>query len=839
MGKSRLLGDMMEYLALRHEELGLLKARAFQGDERQAFGLVRRAWFDRFQIAEDAPLAEAEAKWQERFLSLRGPGFEEAAHALGLLVGLPFRASPYIGAMRDDPAQVKGRAMVVSRELLTTLRAQVPVVLLLEDLQWADASSWEYLTKVVLEEQPGQHGMFVLATARPEWNLPDELLKYPDYQQINLTSLPDTACRELAVELLRRVEGVPDSAIQLIAERAECVPYFAEEMVNWFLDRGVIDQRSDPWRFDVTRLKESPLPATLQLLLFTRLSSLTDEERSALQCGSIFGRNFWEGGLEALGAPGRAQLLRPLQPRGFIEAQPESSLSGESEWSFHHNLLRQVTYESVLKRDRKTLHKAAAAWLEAQARRAGRLDEFVGTIGEHAERAGELTAAADWYLRAGESAKARGAFLEARTFFERALELVPPSDLEQRWRALLGRNDMAARLSENERHRASVAALLELAEGLDDTRRATAHFRHALYLDHQGDYRAAVQAFDVALAAARRASDDALGMLILGMKLICQNRLGDMNGAAATAQEVIARAYEVDEVTRARALSNLAVYYVESGNLAKAVQLHKEQAAINHRLGDRAAEANALLNLGYDYVCLGMPDAGRTALEQSLLIYRGIGVRRELDYARLNLGLAYWRSGDSHAARQLLEPMQSELVSLGDAFARAAGLSYLALAQEQSGDVADAVECFAQAMELFGTVGVQSYATDARAGLARGALAQGNLDKARELVTAIWNYLRQQGAQGIEFPVRAYLTCADIFDALGDSEMSCAAVEEGYRELIQRADKISNSDWRASFLENVPEHRAILDRWKQLAGLPAGNSTTQKEESDHAKQHIS
>ncbi len=817
VGKSRILGEMTAFLDSRPEPLGLLKARAFQGDERQAFGLVRRVWFDLFQIAEDAPLAEAQAKWQDRFLDLRGPGFEEAAHSLGLLVGLPFADSPYIGAMRHDPVQVKGRALVVSRELLGAICARTHVVILLEDLHWVDASSWDYLVQVILEGAAAPHGLFVLGTARPEWNPPEALLKNSNYVQLDLAPLSDAACRELTLDLLRPVEGVPDDVPQMIVQRSEGVPYFAEEMVNWFLDRGIIDASREPWRFDPARLQESPLPTTLQHLLFTRLSSLQETERVALQRGSIFGRHFWEGGLEALGVPSGGGCLRQLQPRNLVHLQPESSLAGETEWFFHHNLLQEVTYETILKRDRKRQHLAAGAWLEQQARRAGRLDEFVGLLGEHAERAGDMSAAADWYLQAGERAKARGALLEAHQFFGRALELVPATEPLQRWRALLGCTEVTTRVGEREAHRANVVALRELAEELNDSHRAQALFHEGLCADHMGDYRAALQSYDVALAAAWRASNDRLGALVLATKVICQSRLGDVSGAAATAEVLLSRAYEVDEATGAKVLNSLAVYYVESGNLARAAKLHDEQAALNHQLGDRNAEANALSNLGYDYVCLGRPEAGRAALEQSLRLYQSTGARRELAYGRLNLGLAYWRSGDSRAARQVLEQVQAELAAMGDAFAQAAGLSYLALALEQSGNAVDAGQYFAQARELFSAIGVHSFAADARAGQARGALALGKTDEAREHVEAVCEYLQGHGAQGMELPVRAYLTCAEVFEALGDSNRSRAAVEEGYHELMQRADRISDLEWRSSFVENVPEHRAIRDKWKQLA----------------------
>ncbi|NTU65474.1 MAG: AAA family ATPase, partial [Chloroflexi bacterium] len=425
MGKSRLLSDARDALDLRPEHLRWLRARAFQGDEKHAFMLVRRMWFDRFQIAEDAPLPDAEARWLDRFAALRGPDQEEAAQALGLLLGLPFSGSPHIGALRHDPAQVKGRAYVVSRELLAAMRAQQPIVLLLEDLQWADPSSWDYLTHLLLEEAPAdQRGVLVISTARLEWNPPPALPKHTGYLPINLGPLTESACRTLVLALLQRVEQVPDAIVPLIVQRSEGVPYFVEEIINWLVDHGIIDTGSEPWQFDALRFNEMPLPTTLQHLLLTRLSALTETERVTLQHGSIFGRNLWEGGLAALGLPDCAPTLKRLQPRGFIDAQPESSLAGEKEWSFHHNLLQAVAYESVLKRVRRQLHKAAAIWLETQAQNAGRLDEFVGILADHLDRAGEEIAAADWYLQAGAHSHAQGAFLEARSSFERVLELL-------------------------------------------------------------------------------------------------------------------------------------------------------------------------------------------------------------------------------------------------------------------------------------------------------------------------------------------------------------------------------------------------------------------------------
>ncbi|HKZ86268.1 MAG TPA: adenylate/guanylate cyclase domain-containing protein [Anaerolineae bacterium] len=827
VGKSRLLEDMNEWFDLRPETLRLLRARAYGGDVGQPFALIRRLWFDRFQIAEDAPLARAEAKWVEKFQELAGTqGTEgnlgtEAAHALGLLVGLPFNDSPHIGAMRSDPTQVKGRALVVSRELLQAIREQTPIDMLLEDLHWADASSWEYLTQVILEcmeGTEGTQGMFILATARPEWQPPEALLQYAHYVQVDLAPLSDDATRELACELLQRVEGVPDEVVRMIAERSEGVPYFAEELVNWFVDRRIIDQSREPWRFVPARLKESLLPATLQHLLLTRLSALSDIERAALQRGAIFGRNFWQGGLEALGIHRCADVLSNLQPRGLVDVQPESAFEGESEWSFHHALLRDVTYESVLKRERAALHKAAAEWLEEKAQQAGRLEEFAGLLGDHAERAGETSAAAEWYTRAGERAKAQGAPREARAHFDRALELFTPDERERRWRALLGREEALDLLGEREAQRRDLEALLELAWQMEDNNRlAWAYYRQAIYTFGMGDYRMSVQAEGEALTAAQRAGNAVLEVLTLAHKALTQTRLLDMNAARATAEEALARAQTLgDEPTLARTLNHVALHYIDSGDIAKAAQLHTRHVEILHRLGHRDREAIGLSNLGFVYVLLGLYKLARAALKESLRLAEAIGYRGARAYALQNLGLAYFRSGDGRAARRVLERSLVDMTAIGDAYGRAESILYLAFTLEYSGDLSGAAQRFAEAKKIYCSTGSSGLATDALAGLARCALGQGQPDEAHQHVTDLWNYLNQHGTAGMEMPVWAYLTCADIFDALGEEEQSRAAIEAGYRELVARAHKISDPEWRRSFLENVPEHRAIVELGERL-----------------------
>jgi class 3 adenylate cyclase/tetratricopeptide (TPR) repeat protein len=832
VGKSRLLEDMDDWLDLREETYRLLRARAFPDDANQPFALVRRMWFDRFQIAEDAPLAQAEAKWVERFKEFSGlEDFEEPAHALGLLVGLPFENSPYIKGMRNDPTQVKGRALVVSRELVKAVRRQYPLVVLLEDLQWTDLASWDYLLEVFLGEVAGNepNGLFILGAARPDWCPPQELLELfktslPDVKcvekwvlSIPLVPLPDQVTRELAKEIFQRVEAVPEQIIDQIVERSEGVPYYTEEIVNWLIDHNILDTRGEQWRFFPEKLKEQPLPATLQHLLLTRLSLLSQPERAALQRGAIFGRRFWTGGLEALGVLGGAETLGRLQPRGFVEAQPESSFQGDTEWSFHQNLLQEVTYESVLKRERAALHKVAAGWLERQAHQAGRLEEFAGLLGDHCERAGELSAAADWYMQAGQRAMSQGAPREARTFFTRAIELLPPVDRERRWQALLGREDTLAVVGEAEASKADITALLDLARSFeDDNYLAEAYHRQASLSIRMAVYTNFDQTAREALAAARRCGNEAIESKTLALiGIVCIER-GDKPASIQNIEEALQLARHLgDENVLSIVLFRAAYCFSNLGNFARSVPLYIEQIELAHCLGDRIKEGFGLGNLGTSYAGMGLYKQARSLLEQSNAINKTMGARRMLAYNLMNLGSIALDTGDLRKARQLNEQALQEISPSQDSSGKGYILVSAGRVQLAMGDTPGAARCFSEAHELASIHGLVALSCESAACLAACAIMQGESEEAHKYVQETWDYMREHGGTAMDKPGNVYRNCAETFDALGEAETFQAVLESGHQTLVEMADTINLPEWRQSFLENVPDNRALMEMWER------------------------
>jgi class 3 adenylate cyclase/tetratricopeptide (TPR) repeat protein len=833
LGKSRLLVDMTDWLDLRDETFRLLRARAFPDDANQTFALVRRIWFDRFQIAEDAPLENAETKWVERFTEFYGQkDCEEAAHALGLLVGLTFKNSPYIKSMRNDPIQVKGRALVVSRDLIKSVRQHYPVVVLLEDLQWTDSASWEYLTEVFLSRSGSEHlnGLFLLAAARPEWQPPNELdtlFKSSSLNDhisencgvlINLDPLTDQSTRELGMEIFQRVEDVPASVIDLLVKRSEGVPYFTEEIVNWFIDHEILDTRNEPWRFITEKLKSQPLPATLQHLLLTRLSSLSQPERTALQRGAIFGRRFWTGGIEALGVPSGEETLGHLQPRGFIEAQPESSFQGDTEWSFHHNLLQEVSYESVLKRERSELHNVAAGWLENQARQAGRLDEFAGLLGDHCERAGELSAAVDWYLLAGRRAMHQGAPRAAKGFYTQALDLLPPVDKERRWLALLGREEANSVISDAEPWKADTTTLLELARTFeDDNYLAEAYLRQATFFTRIGDDRFTGPPAHEALAAARRCGNKAMEAKALSLVAMASEitRDGIATGKQNIEEALLLARHLNDESVLSVVLFRAAYCYSAIGDFATCIALQLEQVELDHHNGNRTWEAWGLGNLGSFYIRMGLYKQGRPMIEKSRMINESLGARRTLAYNYISLGEIYWKTGDMRKARQMQELALKEISLSEDTWGKIQIFIASGIVLLKMGDVPGAQRRYSEAYELSASIEADHLRCESAAGLAACAAMQGQLEEARKYVSDAWGYLKEHDLVGSENPTITYLYCAEVFDTLGDKKNFQAVLTSGHQALMDMVDKINIPEWRQSFLENESENRALMELWER------------------------
>jgi class 3 adenylate cyclase/tetratricopeptide (TPR) repeat protein len=814
LGKTRLLDEFVAWAGVQAGSVASLHGRANANTQSAPFGVFRDLFAQRFEILESDGSAQALEKFRQ---GAQDHLETEQADLVGQLAGFDFSLSPAVRRLQGNPSF----AEMASLYLVNYFRrlAEKSLLVLLEDLHWADDSSLDLVAELVANlGRESDARLMIACTARPQ--LFERRPKWGEgvtgFTRLELRPLSRLRSRALVTEILSKAENIPEALIECVVDEAEGSPFFIEELIKMLIEEGVIVIEAEGWRVIPERLAGVHVPPTLAGILQARLDSLPAAERLVLQRAAVVGRLFWDGLISSLTVePGEAhqvnERLAALRQRELVFHRERSSIAGNQEYMFKHALLRDAAYETVLLKQRRTYHSQVAAWIEANA--GERLEEHLALVAGHYADGGQPELAADWFTRAGERAASQGLPQEGRNLFGQALKQIRSDDLPRRWRALLGRDEALGTLGEVADRQADDAALLNLAQQLgDDSRLAVAYFHIGSQAHSEGNTPAAQQAFEQALQAARRAGDLSMQALILPMQVFNLTSEGDLQAAAGLVEQALEIAIQTGEADiLARALTNLAPYYQATGDVARGVQLLQQQVEINQRQGNRLGEVFGLINLGYQYLSLGQFETGRSQLERALQAARSMGARRCVAYCLLNLGLAEWRLEQPQAACQTLQLSLAELQALGDQMGLASRQFYLGLALETSGELPEAGAQFEAAQAAFEQLGATPQVVEAQAGLARLALQRGDLSQAEDITRQIMVYLEQTGPQGLELPMLVYLTCARVFQAVGDAQRLDRTLESGRKELQARLDRISEVDWRKTFLEAIPEHRELMD----------------------------
>ncbi len=722
---------------------------------------------------------------------------------LTLLLGLPAA-----GAVPETITKAQREQM---RQLFITFlqkrAADQPLVLVIEDLQWSDPSTVAWLGQSIsdLVAMP----CLTILTGRPEFNplwLAHEDLQ-PDLRLLTLDPLPPQAAEQMVFSVTGK--SLLNAVMrQEIVTKTDGIPLFVEELTKTLIEQSA---------FKDTVGGVTTIPPTLQDSLVARLDHLGAAKETA-QWAAVLGREFSYPVLQAC-APYDVQRLQNDLER-LIEAELVSPIHDRpsngataDRFTFRHALMQEAAYGSLLQHTRELYHRRTAETLETD------FPQIAATrpeiLADHFANAGLSMQAVDYWLLAGERATKQGATLEARIFFDRALERIAAEDHERRWRSLSGREAIFNLREERAAQYADILALLELAEILDDdTRRAQAFMRQGMYALRRKDFALMLPAVEAAVRAAARAGNHRLEVHGLTSKVTGLTYVGHWEAAHQAAEETLAKLPIIeDEVFRGYVHGDLSFYYSRIGDLSRALQLMILGAEAARRTGDQRKESRLRLNIGFVNIQLGRFVAAQAAFEEGLALAETMGDQALQTSHRYNLSYAIWCSGDGELAQEVGKQALSEFQTTGsNTLGQACCLAYLGIYLEAAGDLTAATDRLAEARKLYASIGVLSYRMEAQATEARCLKALGQLEVARQLATEVWAYLHEHGTKGIDFPSRVYLC---LGEGLGNSEYE--VIDMGYRDLMERAKKISDTDWRRSFLQNVIENDALITRWEKMA----------------------
>jgi class 3 adenylate cyclase/tetratricopeptide (TPR) repeat protein len=263
------------------------------------------------------------------------------------------------------------------RSFFEHLAATGTVVMVFEDLQWADPGLLDFIDALL--EWSRSHPIYILALARPELleRRPDWGAGKRSFTSIFLEPLPAAAMRELLTGL---VPGLPEAAVTTIVERADGVPLYAVETIRMLLADGMLTLQGDAYR-PVGDLATVAVPETLTALITSRLDGLSPEDRALLCDAAVLGQSFTLDAIAAVSGipqPELAPRLRALVRREFLVLQADPRSPERGQFAFVQALVREVAYNTLAKRDRKSRHLAAARHFE----RLGS-DELAGALAGH------------------------------------------------------------------------------------------------------------------------------------------------------------------------------------------------------------------------------------------------------------------------------------------------------------------------------------------------------------------------------------------------------------------------------------------------------------------------
>ena len=337
---------------------------------------------------------------------------------------------PLVGIAGEADLEGKGQAEAFAawRRFLEALAVRGPLVLVFEDLHWADDGLLDFVDYLV--DWAVEVPLLVVCTARPEL-----VARRPGWGggkanalTISLSSLTDEETARLVHALLERAVLPADLQTKLL-ERAGGNPLYAEEFARMVEERGSSDHG------------ELRLPESLQGLVAARLDGLSAEEKALVQDAAVIGKVFWGSALAALDGRERWTLeeaLHVLERKQFVRRERRSSVGGETQYAFLHLVIRDVAYGQIPRAQRAEKHRFAAEWIQSLT--PDRTEDRAEMLAHHYLAALELfgsagidttplvTPAREALHEAGDRALGLNAFRAAERYYDAALDLVAQGD---------------------------------------------------------------------------------------------------------------------------------------------------------------------------------------------------------------------------------------------------------------------------------------------------------------------------------------------------------------------------------------------------------------------------
>lgn len=757
LGKSRLLAELRG--SLEGGPAQYVEGHSLTYRRSAAYWIFADALRSLLGVTPHRPTAQVAQQLADRVARAAGPQAGEVLPYLEQLLALPpsdRQAASRLQAL--EAGRLREQTFLAVRELLLAEARRQPMVLVLEDLHWADDVSLDLLVSffdalpaapllIIGTTRPNVDGALGGLFERAERRLGER------YTLLRLQTLSPGDSERLLLELMS-VDSLPADLRDQMLQRAAGIPFYLEEILRMLIDSGQLRSEAGRWQIaphmDVSALG---VPETLQDLILARFDRLAEAERHALQAAAVIGRQFSRELLSAVLAIAPAQLgTRPLEAgepqlettlqllttREFIVPLPHAP---GPEYEFRHALVSEAIYSTLLRRSRSELHGFVGEAMERVY--AGQLDQHIEVLARHYAWSPRLDRAVHYLILAGQKAARGYAVEQARSHYEQALALLPdvPHSPPQVLAINAGLGDALFFIGDyeaaRERYRLALAALP--VEPAPAERESLARERSALErklsrtFERQGQHEEALDSLAAAQLALETPGIDApveRASLLHDIGWIHFRR-----GNLGQAQQLLQAALELVEGTDAYDV--IASIYNRLGGLAyslgdwtQCASFVRKSIAIREAIGDVLSLADSFNNLGVLEIEMGLFDSALDNLSRCLALKRRQGQSDGIAIALNNLGLLHVRRGELGEARAALSQALETARQIGYTSLLGSILMHFGEFHLAGGDWEAAAQALLQGSELFQGLGVPDQLLEIYRLLAEVALAQDDLPAA-------------------------------------------------------------------------------------------------------------
>jgi tetratricopeptide (TPR) repeat protein len=717
LGKSRLLDELTAHWAKEHGALSVSTTCPSFGRHTPYL-----PWLDLLRpLFGFNPADSVQVKYEKIEALLReiDPAWQDWTPLIGRLLGLEIEVSDLV---RGLDAQTRQRMTFrIVTGLVDHVAGEQPLLLTIDDLQWADDTSIELVNQVA--SQVTDRPLLLALAHRPDEPLGTALKvgELPHHTHLRLYELSKQASLQLLDTLLPTTPEMPQPLKELILKNAQGNPLFIEEVAHSLIENYLtLDEESGTYHARINLGEEQiEVPDSVNRVIMSRIDRLDESSRNVLKVASVIGQEF-EYWLFSTIYPYRhaegelRERLDELAQREIL-AGPFSDLL----YLFRHIMTREVAYESLLYADRRRLHRRIGESIETQ--QAGRLAEHWEVLAHHFGLAEEWEKALPYSLQAGRKAQAIYANEDALHHLRQALKAAERVERSERHQLeaherlsgvleTLGEYDQA--LAHIYRAQDLVMVLEDFSPEEQACRLADLCRKTAAIYEKQSDYEVALNCLRGGLLALEGLDAVEAGRIyLLGAGVY--RRQGRNEEAIEWCQKSLHIALQVktreSRQVVAQAYYNLGGIYTRQGDLSRAVEFCRQSLAVYQQIEDIVGQSQAHVNLANAYFEQGDWQGATEHYLQALEIKRKIGDVYHQALITVNLGGVYLNQGDLDRADSYYHESMQLWQELGSAYVIALLHNNIGAVALQRGEPDTASALLQKSLELFQEIGSADY----------------------------------------------------------------------------------------------------------------------------------